>query len=517
MNKLRKERKRSQKAKTVVLSRKKSFKEKKTKRGLSELAGSLAATALRSAVPMLGKALITGCGDYRVGPMDKGNGSFMNLLPMFPGSDSTTMGFEEMVDFVYSSVEFKVERWSSNPGNATTFTRLRNISRNYQKYRHRGFYTGLISNVSTARTDSSTIGQWALFVQYSPSDPAPSTIAELQMLTGTQTAVGYSNLICPVECDRRGTALVNYLVEHGDDDSEDINFRMPFWFGVATWGFPEDGDNIGLLLATGRTEFIGRRVSDEETDARFYLAYNNVEGAYTAATLDPMWDDSELAEKQSPSDFVTKTVVTRSGVDAWRFFINYPGYYRVEWWTTYSSAVTIGGTPLPAVDHGSGIDFIDGSPTVYTFMSGSTPSRIKNGLSTSNFYAASVDDMVRIEDYYYVHDVSGGLNYIDTPYWPSTVPASDFGNNQQQVMIQQVPAALVLLSATERKQKMLREAVRVEFAKLLGRDPAYDFISQADLGKREGKDRLELESVLSQKNKNDTRDAVLHARTKTFR
>lgn len=397
---------------------------KKKKKKKSKLGSFLSAglQVARCALPV-----IMGSGEYKTN-------TFMNLLPMFPGSDQVKMGWEELIGFVVSSTELKVRTYTVNPG-TSTFKRLRAISKNFQKFVHHGFYTGYISNVSTARTDSTTIGQVALFVIYDPEELAPATIAEVQMLTGTATGVGYQNLICPIECKVPGRTGLNYFIDHpGEDQTRDVGFREPFKIGVATWGFPTDGDNAGLLVATGNTEFIGRRVSESNLDVAYASRYDAPGGTYSGDAGDPLYQTS-TDMLTSPVDLLTVSYVTQNTKTTERYTFGYTGYYLVRFAVRCST-----GTPdhAPVLDNGSGCEQVD-CPFLAAIVDGTH----WKTYSQVTFPNIATDEIMEIMAVVKVDDVTAA-SWIEVPHWSNSEGGGPFDVEEFLFNVIQIPAALVL-------------------------------------------------------------------------
>lgn len=354
------------------------------------------------------------------------------------GPDSDRQEWTEGIGTILSSQNFSLVEYPVNPGDPT-FVRLANTALNWQYYHHDSFLASTKSNASTARTDSSTIGQVSIYPRYNVEDPLPTSMLEVLNMSESVTQDGFRDIRCPVNC--RKQALKQYPIYHssGTLPVDDV-INRPFSIVVVTWGWPADGDEIAYLILSGKISLFGRRSDRSGTNARFATIVD-APTLYTPAVADPIMTNTMSTTHQSPSSFISFTADTVSGVSTNKIHFNYPGYYFLQFDMGSAAAGSISDTVLTLGTVGDAVSYVGYFPNAFNGHSGIPTGRV----ASTGYTPTCTYDICRIWQIIHVTDASdASSNWIHPPV--VTTWATPALIEHSQLVVLQVPSAFALLT-----------------------------------------------------------------------
>lgn len=213
------------------------------------------ATAGENIGRFIGSAL--GKGDYVVNSNSLGKAS-RNLgaqVPTFSrNQESTIIEHREYIgDLISSSVsgEFKLDKYTFNPGNAQLFPWLNQIAKNYEQYEPLGAIVSFKSTSAEFNASGQTLGTVIIASDYDVYDALYTNKVEMENSTFAVSCKTSENMLHPIECDpkQRATRL---LYNGPPANVSDRRFHDLCNVQIASVGVGPTDVNLGEIWITYR-------------------------------------------------------------------------------------------------------------------------------------------------------------------------------------------------------------------------------------------------------------------------
>jgi hypothetical protein len=199
---------------------------------------------------------ISGLGEYKV----KSNSLLETGRPPVVRNtkySSTITGHPEYICDIVSSVDFKIQKFSVNPGIPETFPWLSPQTAGYEQYKAKGVLFEYRSTCGDAigSTDNA-MGVVLMGSEYNVNLPPFANKQQMEDHEYTTSVKPSENALHPIECAKSRTVLDDLYVRTGAEDVPDLKFYDQCNFYIATQGQQTDGVTIGELWVTYEYEFL---------------------------------------------------------------------------------------------------------------------------------------------------------------------------------------------------------------------------------------------------------------------
>jgi len=199
---------------------------------------------------------VTGRGAYNID-----QGVLAPAVPRFANGgndDSIVVSHREYIGDIFTSSSantFSVNSYDINPGNAITFPWLSTVAQtSFCQYRFEGCMFEFISTSSDALNSTNTaLGAVVACINYDSNDAAYASRMQMENTSWANTCKPSQNLIIPVECDPKMTAMQGLLYVSNNGvlpNNADITSYNLGKVSIATTGFQGTSINIGSLYVT---------------------------------------------------------------------------------------------------------------------------------------------------------------------------------------------------------------------------------------------------------------------------
>jgi len=199
---------------------------------------------------------VTGRGAYSID-----DGVLAPAVPRFVNNgndDSIVVSHREYIGDVYTSSSantFSVQSFDINPGSNITFPWLSTIAQtSFCQYRFDGLMFEFVSTSSDALNSTNTaLGAVVACINYDSNDPAYASRMQMENTSWANACKPSQNLIIPVECDPKMTAMQGLLYVSNNGvlpNTADITSYNLGKLSIATTGFQGTSINIGSIYVT---------------------------------------------------------------------------------------------------------------------------------------------------------------------------------------------------------------------------------------------------------------------------
>jgi hypothetical protein len=194
-----------------------------------------------------------GSGDYRTNNLIRGG---ISSSPSF-GSTTSTFRRREPIGSIISSAiagQYKLQKFTVNPGLASTFPWLSGLCGNYESYRPTSIVFEYVptSGMSVA-SGNTALGSVTMAAQYNPYAADPQNLETIQGYPNAVTLAPYEHGLCGLECKPSARQADTLLIRNSNlttavavDSGADTLFDLCEFF-IATEGLQDASVKVGQL------------------------------------------------------------------------------------------------------------------------------------------------------------------------------------------------------------------------------------------------------------------------------
>nr|WAE42794.1 MAG: capsid protein [Cressdnaviricota sp.] len=205
---------------------------------------------------------ITGFGDYKISE----NSLVYNrdAVPQFSNSKRCTIvSHREFITDIQGSVNFNIQQFQINPGNAQTFPWLSSLAENYEEWVVQGMVFEFKTTSAMAVSSTNTaLGTVIMATQYNSLDPLFINKQQMENYEFAQSGAACESIMHPIECDpkltsNQGLFYINNPNATAVGDQRLYNIGN---FSIATVGM-QAISTIGELWVTYKVCFLKPRLA----------------------------------------------------------------------------------------------------------------------------------------------------------------------------------------------------------------------------------------------------------------